>query len=88
MKSSLLSLLKDAYALWKKVVYKYILENSTDYVLMSPVYREMVAGKLMPGRRHSATVSLLSALRKNGMDRKVLEGLQLAQHEVFLTIQV
>ena len=49
----------------------------------------MIASKLVPGRRLSATENAFSVVvNSKSLDRKVLEGLELAQCEVFLAIKV
>ena len=51
----------------------------------------MIAGKLMPRRRLSATEIVLATVlvvNTRTLDRKILEGLELAQHEIFYVIKV
>ena len=79
----------EAYELWKKVARKYILQGTTCAVSISPKHKEMIASKLVPGRRLSATENVFSVVvNSKSLDRKVLEGLELAQCEVFLAIKV
>jgi hypothetical protein len=82
--------LAEAYALWKQVVYKYILETGSSPVPINPLYRDMIAGKLMQaqGRRQSAVAMIAAAVRFDKLDKRVLEGLQLAQYDTFLAIKV
>ena len=81
--------LTEAYELWKKVARKYILQGTTCAVSISPKHKEMIASKLVPGRRLSATENVFSVVvNSKSLDRKVLEGLELAQCEVFLAIKV
>ena len=58
---------------------------------IDPKHREMIAGKLMPRRRLSATEIVLATVlvvNTRTLDRKILEGLELAQHEIFYIIKV
>jgi hypothetical protein len=51
----------------------------------------MIAGKLIQaqGRRQSAAITMIAAaVRFERLDRRVLEGLQLAQYDTFLAIKV
>jgi hypothetical protein len=72
-------------------VYKYILETGSSPVPINPLYRDMIAGKLIQaqGRRQSAAVTMIAAaVRFEKLEKKVLEGLQLAQYDTFLAIKV
>ena len=79
----------EAYDLWKRVAAKYVLDGAPCAVAISPKYKEMIAGKLVRGRKQSASQNmLLAVVNSKSLDRKVLEGLELALCEVFLAIQV
>jgi len=85
---------KEAYELYLSVTKKYILENATDPINLSPRFKEMIAGTLLNPRKISSTEVLLGVVTKRKLGgrfylgKKVLEGLLLAQYEALFAISM
>lgn len=78
--------------LWRKVAYKYILDNAPEPVPLNPMHREMIVGQLLRGKEQPKTGYCLmrfsSCDRVEKIDKRALQGLFLAQHDAFLMIKV
>ena len=78
--------------LWRKVAYKYILDNAPEPVPLNPMHREMIVGQLLRGKEQPKSgycfMPFSSCDRVDKIDKRALQGLFLAQHEAFLMIKV
>jgi hypothetical protein len=78
--------------LWRKVSYKYILDNAPEPVPLNPMHREMIVGKLLRGKEQPKSgycmMPFSSCDRVDKIDKRALQGLFLAQHDAFLMIKV
>lgn len=82
----------DAGDLWRKVAYKYILDNAPEPVPLNPMHREMIVGQFLRGKKQPKAGYCLmpfsSCDKVDKIDKRALQGLFLAQHDAFHLIKV